>query len=67
MNILCKIKLHRWKYKTYYNMMFSDMQHVTRYCERCEKIEKALLYLPISAICPPIWESIIPKKKEVIK
>jgi len=40
MNILCKLKLHKWQYraKTSYPFLIQD---VTRYCERCEKIERA--------------------------
>ena len=70
MNILCKLKLHRWNYKGYYpDASFPGLERITRYCERCEKIEKTITMFPSSSLFSLIWESVIPKKckKEVIE
>jgi len=41
MNILCKLGFHRWNYKAKVSVR-GISQEVTRYCERCERIEKGI-------------------------
>jgi len=67
MSLLCKLGLHRWKYKTTpsgfleLDLLFADM---TRYCERCERIEKGTVIF--MSPFPPAWKKIeFKKKKEV--
>ena len=55
MNLLCKLKLHKWKYKVLTNWIYSS-QDITRYCERCERIEKS--HHLIQSIFPPVYEKV---------
>ncbi len=48
MNIFCKLGWHKWKYKknvwtneTLLKVFDDYVVSITRYCERCERIEKA--------------------------
>lgn len=59
MNILCRLGFHRWKYKRKITgdvMIDLYSYNMTRYCERCERIEKTESI--ISAWLPPNWKII---------
>lgn len=56
MNLLCKIGLHRWKYKTLSWFPFLSYQ-ITRYCERCERIERDDCFIQ-GSIFPPVYKKI---------
>jgi hypothetical protein len=57
MNIRCKLGFHKWNYKNkrcgdpILDLMFWTS---TRYCERCERIEEALII--IGSFLPPLYE-----------
>ena len=62
MSILCKIGLHNWRYNSRQAIEpFTDIKEITRHCLRCEKIERALQFLPPSPLFPPKFKDM--KKK----
>ena len=55
MNILCRLRLHRWAYRARWSV-FPITKNVTRYCERCERIERGIIL--IGSIFPPTFEEV---------
>jgi len=68
MNLLCRLGLHRWKYRTTVNpityLMFG-IKDSTRYCERCERIEKAVIIE--QSPFPPTWDKVGVKKTKGVE
>ncbi len=55
MSILCKLGFHEWIYKSFL-CKETWTEHVTRYCERCERLEKG------SKLIASIMDRIVFKK-----
>lgn len=63
MNIFCKLKLHKWN-EEYTNLTavkgnysIYSLYQITRYCTRCEKIERAF-WIP-NLMFPPRYEKLV--------